>query len=183
MPSTNNNLILRSLKQNDEDAFIEALNSWDSSSGFLFAQGFEVGMNFSDYIELLEANKKGQRLPQGYVPASIFCAFVGTEIVGRLAVRHELNDFLLKVGGHIGYGVVPKFRKMGYAKQMLSLAIPIAEALGIKQALVTCDDDNIASVKTIEGCGGILENKLDLGAGKALKRRYWIDTKIGSPST
>jgi len=168
-------LVLRKLTLQDEDAFLLALNSWDSSSGFLFAQGFQPGMKFSDYLEILMANEKGERLPEGYVPATILCGFVCNHLVGRVSVRHELNDFLHRIGGHIGYGVVPVFRKKGYARGMLAKTLPIAKEIGIKKALLTCDDDNIGSIKTIESCGGILENKVDAGQGKPEKRRYWID--------
>ena len=43
--------------------------------------------------------------------------------------------------------------------------------------LVTCDDDNIGSIKTIENNGGVLE---DIISGPELdkpKRRYWIDAR------
>jgi len=43
--------------------------------------------------------------------------------------------------------------------------------------LVTCDQDNIGSIKTIEKCGGILENVVTLPDLRAPKHRYWIDTE------
>jgi predicted acetyltransferase len=68
------------------------------------------------------------------------------------------------VGGHIGYVVVPEFRRRGYATTILSLAIQIAhENLGIGRILVTCDEDNIGSIRTIEKNGGILENVEGVG--------------------
>lgn len=168
-------LILRQLTVADEKAFLEAFNAWDNSTGFLFAPNYEPGMKFSDYINLLNDHEKGLRLPPGYVPASSLSAFCDGKIVGRVSIRHELNDLLLKVGGHVGYGVLPAHRRKGYAKLMLQDALKCCEKLGIKKVLVTCDDDNIGSIKTIESANGILENKIDAGAGKALKRRYWIE--------
>jgi predicted acetyltransferase len=43
--------------------------------------------------------------------------------------------------------------------------------------LVTCDDDNVGSIKTIENNRGVLE---DVVSGSDLdkpKRRYWIDVR------
>lgn len=168
-------MILRSLNLNDEAQFLRAIESWDSSPGFMFAQHYEPGMNFSSYLNLLESQRRGECLPEGYVPATVLCAFYEGHLVGRVSIRHRLNDFLFKVGGHIGYGVLPQFRKKGFAKMMLALALPIAKENGIDRALLTCDDDNLGSIKTIEACGGILENKVNAGEGKPLKRRYWID--------
>jgi len=174
MNNLNEQLILRPMVLEDEIAFLQAYKAWDSSSGFLLAQRFEPQMKFSDYLDLLDANERGLHLQPGYVPATILSAFVGGNLVGRVSIRHELNDFLLKLGGHIGYGVVPEFRKRGLAKEMLAQALPVAFNLGINKVLVTCDDDNIGSIKTIEANGGVLENKVDAGPDKPLKRRYWI---------
>ncbi len=44
-----------------------------------------------------------------------------------------------------------------------------ARVLGLERVLVTCEDDNVASARTIERCGGVLE---DVRQGM---RRYWID--------
>lgn len=130
MENRHQNLILRKLTSKDEASFLTAYNFWDSSSGFLFAQGFEQGMDFASYLDLLDANEKGERLPFGYVSATVLCAFVGDDLVGRLTIRHTLNEFLL--------------------------------------------DDNVGSIKTIESCGGRLENKIEVAEGRPLKRRYWI---------
>ncbi len=46
--------------------------------------------------------------------------------------------------------------------------LQVARARGIERALVTCDDDNVASVRTIEGNGEVLEDVRDR------RRRYWI---------
>lgn len=169
-------LVLRKLEPRDEKAFMTALSEWDNSEGFMFMQGYVQGMPYLDYLQLLQANDRGERLPEGYVAATSLCGFVGDEIVGRLSFRHRLNDFLLKVGGHIGYGVLPKHRGHGYAKEMLAQALPIARSYGILNVLVTCDDNNIGSIKTIEACKGRLENEVDMGEGKPKKRRYWIHT-------
>ena len=55
----------------------------------------------------------------------------------------------------------------------------------LTRVLLTCDDDNVGSIKTIEKNGGVLENVVDVpGAGKP-KRRYWIqlDREMSALST
>lgn len=108
-----------------------------------------------------------------YVPSTFFFAFAGPRIVGRVSIRHELNEFLLRIGGHIGYTVVPEFRRQGYATEILRQSLEIVRRrFGLSRVLVTCDDDNIGSIRTIEKNGGVLESVV---AGPALnkpKRRY-----------
>jgi predicted acetyltransferase len=41
--------------------------------------------------------------------------------------------------------------------------------------LVTCDDDNVGSIRTIENNGGVLENVVTGPDLEVPKRRYWID--------
>ena len=50
--------------------------------------------------------------------------------------------------------------------------VPIARSIGIKKVLITCNDTNTGSAKTIESAGGVLENKV-LEEG-ILTRRYWV---------
>jgi predicted acetyltransferase len=94
----------------------------------------------------------------------------GDEYVGRMSIRHELNGWLKEVGGHIGYDVRRSRRGEGHATAMLRAALRIAHDLGIDSALLTCDDDNLASRIVIERNGGVLE---DLRRGKL---RYWVPT-------
>lgn len=107
------------------------------------------------------------------VPSTYFWIAAGDggphdELVGFLNLRHVLNDFLREEGGHIGYAVKPSARRRGHASEALRLALVAARDLGIAKVLVTCDEDNEPSARTIEANGGVQE---DVRNGK---RRYWI---------
>jgi predicted acetyltransferase len=91
---------------------------------------------------------------------------------GAISLRHALNKFLLRIGGNIGYGIRPSARGRGLAAWALASVLPHARALGLDRVLVTCDDSNIASVRTIEKCGGVLADIEDSELGRT--RRYWI---------
>src|SRR6185503_15708940 len=102
--------------------------------------------------------------------------FRGSRIVGRVSIRHELNEFLMRIGGHIGYTVVPEFRRRGYATEMLRQSLAISrQRFGLTRVLVTCDDDNVGSIRTIEKNGGVLENIVTGPDLDTPKRRYWIE--------
>ncbi|MEJ5868011.1 GNAT family N-acetyltransferase [Pseudokineococcus sp. 5B2Z-1] len=92
--------------------------------------------------------------------------------LGAIDLRHELNDFLLEAGGHIGYSVRPSARRRGLATWALARTLDRARTMGIDRVLLTCDPDNTASAKTIERNGGQLEDTRDTILGPT--RRYWI---------
>lgn len=127
------------------------------------------------YESWLEQNIRFRtKVPEGLVTAtSYFLTDKTGKPLGAVDIRHSLNGHLMKTGGHIGYGVRKSCRKMGCASAMLALALEKCRELGIERALVTCDEDNPGSAKTIESCGGVLENRVEDG-GK-LVRRYWIE--------
>src|SRR5690242_3199976 len=79
----------------------------------------------------------------------------GDEYLGRIAIRHRLTAQLRASGGHIGYDVRPSARRRGHATAMLRAALPVARALGVDSALVTCDAGNVASRRVIERNGGV----------------------------
>lgn len=107
--------------------------------------------------------------PLGFVPDSKLWIVRDGVFLGSLSLRHELNDWLLEEGGHIGYSVRPTARRQGVATGAVALALHRAGDLGITRVLITCDGDNEPSARTIERSGGVLE---DIRGGK---RRYWID--------
>ncbi len=170
-------LVLRTLGADDEASFMEALSefrleqpAWD------FALGFDDAQGFFEYRRRLDAISRGEDIPAGFVSASFYVGVVDGVVVGRVSLRHELNDFLARIGGHIGYGVRPSLRRRGYATEMLRQALPLCAARGIAHALITCDVDNAASSKVIERCGGVLEGITADPSQAIQKRRYWLKT-------
>ena len=132
-------------------------------------------MPFQRYLEILAEQARGEHLATDHVPATFLFVFDGTTVVGRVSIRHSLNPYLERFGGHIGYVVVPEYRRRGYATEILRQALQFARLqLGLERVLVTCDDDNVGSIRTIEKNGGVFENAVAGEGGAASKRRYWI---------
>lgn len=167
--------MLRDLTEADESALLRAIEAAaPDSSSMPFAPGFDPARPFAEYVELLRAQVRGERLPQRWVPSRTMFAFCGGAIVGRLQLRLVLSDVLLKFGGHIGYVVLRSFRNRGYAQSMLRQGLEVARVSGIDPVLLTCDEGNAASVRVIEKAGGVLENVVDVLPGAPRKRRYWV---------
>jgi len=90
-------------------------------------------------------------------------------------VRHTLNEYLEKYGGHIGYSVRPSERGKGYAKWMLSQGLFFCRSIGLPRVLIICRTENECSRRTILANGGVYENTVIEPDRKLELQRYWID--------
>jgi len=167
-------LQLRPLRS-EHEADARSAHAELASDAFDFLLSWDPAQPWADYVRKLGGNRRGIDLPTGWVASTFLGAFVGGELVGRVSIRHELNDFLTNFGGHIGYCVRPAYRRRGYASEILRQGVVIARAEGVGRVLVTCDDDNAASVRVIERNGGVLEDVRAHPEGPQ-RRRYWIDS-------
>lgn len=96
------------------------------------------------------------------------------KILGMIAFRHYLNDLLAEYAGHIGYGVRPTERRKGYSKKMLNLCLERCGQYGLQRVLITCDEGNMASRKTILACGGNFERLTRKKVDGKYRERYWL---------
>ena len=169
-------LELRPLKLSDKEAFEEGLKLFSDMEPHWYSFLWEEGMSYEKYLELLEDFFHGRNLKEGFVPDSFLYAFWEGKIVGRSSIRHELNEFLLNFGGHIGYAVAIPYRQRGFASEILKQSLEYSrDILKLDKVLLTCDEDNIGSIKTIIKNGGVFENKV-LNANKPVHtNRYWIN--------
>ncbi len=156
----------------DEWKLDQIENNTNKSPSAIFKNDYK---DFEKYLQNLETLKPTSEK----VPESVFFLLdeQKNKLIGAITIRHYLNDFLLKEGGHIGYGIRPSERRKGYAKLMLKLALKECKKLGLNKVLIVCDKDNIGSSKTIINNGGILENEIG-GYNGELISRYWIDIII-----
>lgn len=140
--------------------------------------GLDKHDNYEEWMERILFYQHRETIPEdsGFVEGSQWL-LVNTDnnrIVGMVNIRHYLNDHLLSFGGHIGYSIRPSERRKGYATKQLRLALDFLKGLEVKNVLVTCSDNNIGSYKTIEACGGVLENVVFIEEHGHV-RRYWIN--------
>lgn len=133
--------------------------------------------NPKEWLEWTKACEIAETVPQGLVPETqyIFVREDDSKIVGMIQVRHYFNDYLEKYGGHIGYSVAPSERLKGYATQMLKSVLPKCKELGLNRIMITCNQDNEGSRRTILNNGGVYESTVYEADKNKYLERYWID--------
>lgn len=127
-----------------------------------------------EWIAYTEKFSNPDTVPEGMVASDqfLYVRKMDHTLVGMIQVRHELNEYLSLIGGHIGYSVLPKERRKGIATDMLKDVLPFCRTLGLKQVLLTCKKDNIGSRKVIVANGGVYEG--DIAGEQDIHERYWI---------
>ena len=143
----------------------EFLDSGDSMDGGGSLRKFN---RTQDWLDRVETNKRDQT-------QYIYIRETDGKMVGIIQIRHCLNDYLEKYGGHIGYSVAPSERRKGYATQMLKLVLPECAKLGIGRVLITCVQGNEGSKRTILKNGGIFESTVFDSEDDCWLERYWIE--------
>ncbi len=145
----------------------------DSMIGYeirTYGPAWSTNDGFEEYLARLRADARPDLVRPGRVPSTTWWWVERDTYLGRIAVRHRLNDWLFEVGGNIGYDVRPSARRRGHATAMLQAVLPEAKLIGVDPALVTCDVTNVASRKVIEHAGGVFEDE------RRGKLRFWVPT-------
>lgn len=154
-------------------AWLQAHNEWGPGlheDGFGLQPSDEVDSpaGFAAWVNrLAEQSEPAKPLEPGRVHCTYRWIVEGDRVLGGIALRHESTAF-----GHIGYGIRPSARRRGLAAWALGQMLGEARLLGLDRVLIICEAHNIASARTIEHNGGVLEDVRDTELGAV--RRYWI---------
>lgn len=167
-------LSLRALRAGDEDAFAAAHRAL-VAEGTSTGSAYKAGMDWAGFLTSTSDLALGRNLPPGWVTTTFLVGDVDGTMVGTLSLRHTLTPALRQYGGHIGYTVLAEHRRHGYATELLRQGLVMAGSIGIESVLVTCDDDNVGSIKVIEANGGRLEGTVHVPGHRVETRHYWID--------
>lgn len=155
------------------DSYIEAYD--ENAVAGITAHRFRDSRK-EDVLARFDAYAHERDLPPNRVGAHFYWLVDDARgrFLGEISVRHRLTEALRRYAGHIGYGVRASEQGKGYGTLMLKLALERARELGIKQVLITCDDDNMASARVIEKNGLALQDRIvnEVDGKQIVTRRY-----------
>ncbi|MEV4709285.1 GNAT family N-acetyltransferase [Actinoplanes sp. NPDC049316] len=159
------------------DAWLEAHHEWGPG---LHEDGFGIGAaddvrspgGFAAWVARLAR----QSDPAVTVEAGRHgCAYrwivEDDRVLGGIALRYG-DDEYVAWAGHVGYGIRPSARRRGLATWALGRMLEEAPTLGLERVLAVCAVGNVASMTTIERCGGVFEGVRETKSGPL--RRYWF---------
>ncbi|WP_319370460.1 GNAT family N-acetyltransferase [uncultured Ilyobacter sp.] len=157
-----------------ESGYLEYINEWEVSGEVIVPMASSrKDANFQELLTRWATDETNEVYKKGFVPSTLYFLVHKKKVLGAIHFRHELNDDLLCRGGHIGYGIRSSERGNGYATKMLTMLLDLVREKGYKKILITCDERNIASAKTIENASGIFCDKTEIEGEITL--RYWIN--------
>jgi predicted acetyltransferase len=153
-------------------AFLEMARECEEAGDHRYALALR---DFDAYLRKVDAGRRAEQLPEGWVAGTEFWLEDEGRIIACARLRFSLTPDLENEGGHVGYDVRPSMRRRGFGTALLRLLLVEARALGIARVRVTCDDDNIGSIKVIERNGGALAGHgVSKETGKDI-RQYWFE--------
>ena len=122
----------------------------------------EVPLLVDGELELHLVEKMLGDPAKSWVPAYRFEMRVDGARAGTVSLRIGTTDYLERFAGHIGYGVELPYRGRHYAARACKLLFALARKHGMTTLWITCNPENVASLRTCELLGGELVGIVDL---------------------
>lgn len=172
-----NRLYLKFPTFKDKDDILKFKEEFISSGQKMAGVSGLDKLEFEEWFEKIINERNKETCGEGRVPSTLFLTIrkEDEKIVGIVQVRHELSEYLLNYGGHIGDCVRPSEQGNGYATEQIGLALNFCKKINLDRVLITCKQDNVASARTIIKNGGELENEVpNEYEDNIIFQRYWI---------
>lgn len=118
---------------------------------FEFMNSFDILSNDEVTLKICQKYPGDDEL----LPFYYYDIIIGDSIVGKISIRIGSN-YHSYYNGNIGYEIGKEYRGNNYSYKACKLVFQVAKAHGMNELILTCDESNIASCKTIEKLGAEL---------------------------
>lgn len=110
--------------------------------------------------------------PRGFVPYYHFRILIAGNLdVGHINFRVGDTAHVRQCAGHIGYEIAEPFRGYGFARQACEALAPFVRSF-YPVVTITCDPDNHASKRTIEGLGATYLDEVSIPLDDSHNERH-----------
>lgn len=118
---------------------------------FEFLNNFDILFDNEITLEISQKYQGDDEL----LPFYYYDIYVDETVVGKISIRIG-NNYHSYYNGNIGYEIDKEYRGSNYAYKASKLVLQVAKAHNMSELILTCDESNIASYKTIEKLGAEL---------------------------
>lgn len=134
---------------------------------------------YNDFVYLKEKIKLKEEETFDHVASVIYDIYnLDDKKVGSIDLRLTMNEMMFYYG-HIGYHIIEKYRGHHYAYHACTILKKIAkDEYDLDELIITCNPDNIASLKTIEKLGAILLGKYEVPLDHDLRKIHEYEKMI-----
>lgn len=117
------------------------------------------------------------------VPAYRYDVVVCGAKAGTISLRVSDDDQLVRIAGHIGFGIDERFRGRRLAGRAVRQLLPLADSHHLKPLWLGCNPDNFSSMKVMNWLGATYTETVNIppdyeryyARGERQKRRYRLD--------
>ena len=120
-------------------------------SSFRFLNDFDILSDGEITLRIFQKYQGDNEL----LPFYYYDICVNNIMVGKISIRIG-NNYHSYYNGHIGYEIDKEYRGSNYAYKASKLVLQVAKAHNMGELILTCDENNVASYKTIEKLGAQL---------------------------
>ncbi|APT17233.1 MULTISPECIES: GNAT family N-acetyltransferase [Staphylococcus] len=166
---------IRPITYQDKEAYYYYIQEWYENEEKVIPGNTDI-VNYNSFNNMVDRLNSSE-VDEGFVPTTTLFYFKDSIIIGAVDIRHQLNDKLSNIGGHVGYGVAKSYRGKGYATILLEKALDELKTLNVEVVLMTCNPLNFASQTVMKKCGGYQIESYIKKNGKPVHRYHIPNTK------
>lgn len=143
----------------------------------IFSRFFKKKIYYGDVVDLKEKYSVDKYSTTDGVGTIYYDIYLheNNNKIGSIELRDRANDDMYYYG-NVGYNIITAYRGHSYAYYACKMLMEIAKKeYGMKELIITCSPDNIASYKTLIKLGGKLVETVNVPSDHYL---YKHDEKV-----